>query len=265
MKNVRRYGNPPYRVALIHGGPGVAGEMAPVARALESEWGVLEPLQTARSIEGQIKELKDILEKNGDPPITLVGFSWGAWLGFLFAAKNPTLVSKLILIGSGGFKDEYASKIQETRIRRLSESERTEVKSLIEILNSPRAKNKKRAFIRYGELFSKADAYDPILSTSEVTEFQVDIFQNIWKEAEELRKSGKLLEIGKKIKCSVVAIHGDYDPHPVEGVQKPLSAILKDFRVILITRCGHKPWIERQAKDRFYFILKEEIGQGNKM
>lgn len=57
-----------------------------------------------------------------------------------------------------------------------------------------------------------------------------------------------------------MAIHGDYDPHPAEGVEKPLAAVLKDFRFILLDRCGHLPWIERQAKDRFYSILREEVG-----
>jgi pimeloyl-ACP methyl ester carboxylesterase len=57
----------------------------------------------------------------------------------------------------------------------------------------------------------------------------------------------------------VVAIHGDYDPHPAEGVQGPLSAILRRFRLILLKNCGHKPWIERQARDEFYRVLKEEL------
>ena len=42
--------------------------MAPVARELSSNWGVLEPLQTADSLEGQVQELRIILEKNADLP-----------------------------------------------------------------------------------------------------------------------------------------------------------------------------------------------------
>ncbi len=54
MKNLRKYGKAPFKVAVIHGGPGAPGEMAPVARELSSVSGVLEPLQTATTIEGQI-------------------------------------------------------------------------------------------------------------------------------------------------------------------------------------------------------------------
>jgi len=77
MKNLRKYGNAPFNVAVIHGGPGAPGEMAPVAHQLSTDWGVLEPLQTAISLEGQVQELKSVLERNGSLPMTLIGHSWG--------------------------------------------------------------------------------------------------------------------------------------------------------------------------------------------
>jgi pimeloyl-ACP methyl ester carboxylesterase len=246
-------------VAVIHGGPGACGEMAPVARELAYRWGVLEPLQTAISLEGLIKELKTVLEKNGDIPATLIGFSWGAWLSFIFAAKYPSLVKKLILVGSCPYREKYATRILQTRLNRLSLKDRTEAKSIIEILDDPAVKDKNTVFARFGALLSKADTYDPIVHKSELIDCSYDIYQSAWKDAAELRRSGGLLKLGKHIKCPVVAIHGDYDSHPAEGVRKPLSATLKNFRFILLKNCGHHPWIERTAKDRFYEILKEEL------
>jgi pimeloyl-ACP methyl ester carboxylesterase len=260
MTNLRTYGKQPFNVAVIHGGPGAAGEIAPVARELASNWGVLEPLQIKPSLEGQIEELKTILEKHGDLPVSLIGFSWGAWLSYLVSAHYPSLVKKLILIGSGPFEEKYAERIQETRLNRLSEAEGIEVKSLYEVLDNPEVENKSIAFARFGALFLKADAYDPIMDESEIIDYDPDIFQSVWKEAAELRRNGKLLKLGKQIKCPVIAIHGDYDPHPAEGVQKPLSTMLKIFRFILLKNCGHKPWIEQQVRDEFYRILKEELG-----
>ncbi|UCC38540.1 MAG: alpha/beta hydrolase [Candidatus Aminicenantes bacterium] len=262
MRNFRKYGKEPFSVAVIHGGPGASGEMAPVARELASGWGILEPLQTVASLEGQVEELKTVLEKNADLPVILIGFSWGAWLSFIFASKYSATAKKLILIGSGPYEEKYAERIQETRLSRLSEEERTEVISAVEILNNPEIEDKKNAFARFGTLFSKADAYDSIKSESdelEVIDYQFDIFQSVWSDASELRRSGRLLELGKHIKCPVVAIHGDYDSHPAEGVQKPLSAILESFRFILLSNCGHKPWIERKAREGFFRILKEEL------
>ena len=262
MKNLRKYGQAPFDVAVIHGGPGAGGEMAPVARELAFGRGVLEPIQTALSLDGQIDELRTVLEKDGDPPVTLIGFSWGAWLGFICAAKHPLLVKKLILVGSGSFEDKYAVGIQETRLNRLSEAERAEVVSLNEIINNPATKDKNTAFARFGALFSKADAYNPITYESDEStalDFRADIFHSVWPDGAILRSSGKLLEFGRHIECPVIAIHGDYDPHPADGVRKPLSAILKDFRFILLENCGHKPWIEREARDKFYKILEVEL------
>jgi len=259
MKNLRKYGKAPFTIAVIHGGPGAAGEMAPVARELSSNWGILELLQTATFLEGQVEELKTVLKKSGDLPANLIGFSWGAWLSYIFTADNPTFVKKLILIDSGGFEDKYAENIRETRLSRLSEEEREEVESLIEKINDTAYENKNKAFAKLGKLFSKADAYEPVPNELETIDCQYNIFRNVWREASELRSSGKLIEMGKEIDCPVVAIHGDYDPHTAEGVRKPLSNVLKDFRFILLKKSGHKPWIERYAKDEFYRILQKEL------
>ncbi|MDD5132797.1 MAG: alpha/beta hydrolase [bacterium] len=230
---------------MIHGGPGAAGEMSPVALILASDWGVLEPLQTAMSLSGQIDELKNTLAENGQPPLTLVGYSWGAWLSFMVAAYYPALVRKLILVSSGPFTDEYAAQIQNTRLSRLDTQEQEEVKVA--------------SFARCGELFSKADAFDPLPGSLSGIAVNGEIFNRVWPEAATLRKSGKLLALAQQIQCPVVALHGDYDPHPSEGIQKPLSAILKDFRFHLLQRCGHKPWLEKQARDKFFTILQDEL------
>ena len=259
MKNLRKYGSKPFKVAVIHGGPGAPGEIAPIARELSSVTGVLEPLQTATSLKGQVEELRTVLEENGNLPVTLIGWSWGAMLSFIFTARYPALVIKLILIGSGAYEEKYAVNIMKTRLSRLSAEEGAEVLSLLETLNGPAIGDKNTLMARLGRLISKADSYDPLPYDSEVLECQYDIYQNVWKQAGELRNSGKLLELGEKIQCPVVAIHGDYDPHLAEGIKGPLSRILKDFRFILLENCGHHPWVERAARDRFYRILKNEI------
>ena len=259
MVNLRKYGNKPFPVAVIHGGPGAPGEMAPVARELSSVTGVLEPLQTAATLEGQVQELKAVLEKHAAFPVTLIGFSWGALLSFIFAARHPSFVSKLILISSAPYEEKYAVNITQTRLSRLSDREREEALSLMRTLNDPAIADKNTLLSRLGKLLSKADSYDPLPHDDEILECRYDIYRGVWEQASELRSSGKLLRLGKSIKCPVVAIHGDYDPHPSAGVAEPLSRVLKDFRFILLEKCGHRPWLERSARDRFYNILKQEL------
>ena len=192
--NPRIYGLSPFSVAVIHGGPGGGSEMAEVAQELCSGRGILEPLQTAHSLQGQIEELKGLLEECADGCV------------------------------------------------------------------------KNRLLARMGELFSRTDSFDPIECKSTESDYSTmschaDIYQSVWKEASHLRQTGELLALGKKILCPVVAIHGDWDPHPARGVCEPLQATLKrfPFKFIVLEDCGHKPWIERKAKDKFYSILKEVI------
>jgi len=259
MENVRKYRHKPFSVAVIHGGPGAPGEMARVAHELSSCVGVLEPLQTAKTIEGQVTELKEVLEKFAHIPVTLIGFSWGAMLSFIFTARYPLLVRKLILVASPPYEEKYALGIMKTRSRRLGEEEREKAISLMKVLEAPATKDKNTVIAQFGDLMFKADSYDPLPHDSDVLEYDYETYHSVWEQARELRSSGKLLKLGKKIQCPVVAIHGDYDPHPAKGVKEPLSHVLRDFRFILIEKCGHYPWLERNARDGFYDILKSEI------
>jgi len=255
MTKLRKYGVSPFSVVVVHGGPGAGGELAPVARELATERGVLEPFQTERSINKQLEELRSVIETDADQPITLLGFSWGAWLSFIFAATYPELVEKLVLISSGPFDERYAEKIFDTRMSRLSEAERSEIVSILKALESPEEALTTSSFERIGSLFSKADTYDEITHEPAIIEYRPDIFHSVWKEAAELRQSGRLLQFAKKIKCPVVAIHGEYDSHPAEGVRDTLNDVLADFEFILLKRCGHMPWLEREARDEFSAFL----------
>lgn len=261
MDNVRAYGQTPYRVAVVHGGPGAAGEMAPVAKELAKLRGVLEPLQTKGSVEGQIEELKTVLKENAELPVTLIGHSWGAWLSLMFAARHPTFVAKLILVSCGPLEEKYTEKLLETRLKRLREKERAEFQAAIKALNDPTFQGKDAALARLGDLAGETDSYDPLPDAAiEPIHFgSGDMFDNVWKEASKLRKEGKLLECAGQVACPVTAIHGDYDPHPAEGVNEPLTHVLKAFRFILLPNCGHTPWLEKQAREAFYRVLNEEL------
>lgn len=263
MKNLRRYGNAPFQTAVIHGGPGAPGEMAPVARKISSVGGVLEPLQTAKTIEGQIEELRNVVIGQGNPPMTLIGWSWGAWLSFIFAAQHASAVRKLILVASGPFEEKYARNIMKTRLERLGEKDRAAVLLLINFLEGPatedRLADKDEALRRLGKLLTKADSYDPLPHRDRVLRCQYDVYQSIWEQASELRRTGRLLDCGKNIQCPVIAIHGNHDPHPAQGVNRPLARVLKDFRFILLKDCGHSPWFERLAKDEFFDLIENEL------
>jgi pimeloyl-ACP methyl ester carboxylesterase len=259
VKNFRTWGKPPYKVAVVHGGPGAPGSVTPVARELAKFMDVLEPLQTKDSVEGQIEELRDVLEKYADLPAVLIGHSWGATLSYMTTAGYPTLVKKLILIGTPPLEAKNRLDLTSIWLDRLSEEERVEFASLENFVWDGAAEDKSVSMGRLFRLIAKGDSYDQIPSKDEVLEYQLEINVSIFRDLGKLQMSVDIVELGRGIACPVVAIHGDYDPRPAEAAKEPLSRVIKDFRFILLEKCGHYPWMERHARDEFFKVLRREI------
>lgn len=254
METIRKYGQSPFTIALLHGGPGAAGEMKPVAEILSGKRGVLEFLQTATSVDGQIEELKKQILSVTAEPLIIVGYSWGAWLATLLSARYPDRIKKLVLISSGAFDQKYNSDLLKVRLERLTDSERQEAENILSNLNTVEVND--AHFARFGELMTKADSYCLIDNKEDnVIIPNVEIYHKVWPEANELRRSGKLKEALSKIKCPITIIHGNYDPHPLDGILKPLEELGKNYNLMLLEKCGHTPWKEKYAKDKFYDCL----------
>lgn len=258
----RRYGTGPAPIVLVHGGPGAPGEMAPVARNLSGEYIILEPMQTESTVRGQITELAGIIQSEGDIPVILIGYSWGAWLSGMVASHFPHLVRKLVLISCGPLEETY-SHVWKNRMDRLTPNEREEIHQIIRLMENPADPRKDEYLARFGHYMSRIDSYHPVCESIESDSLpgSHDIHHAVWNEAAAMRRSGELLGYFRSVTCPVVAIHGTYDPHPWEGVQEPLSPVLTDFRMILLEKCGHTPWCEAEAKDRFFTELKAVLSE----
>ena len=127
--------------------------------------------------------------------------------------------------------------------------------------------NKNSIIDKLGILCEKIDHFDPIddqhfLNNKDLPQNDIDksqFFQQALEEVIQMRKSGELLSYAQFIICPVVVIHGDYDPHPSEGVIQPLSSIIKNFKYFILKQCGHKPWIEKHVISDFYALLQQII------
>lgn len=255
---IKTYGKQPYKIVLVHGGPGAAGEMQSLAEILPAKYGILEPYQSQMTIDEQIEELKDQITGHTNEKVIIIGYSWGAWLSFLFTARYNALIEKLILVSSGPFKEQYVSQIMMNRLKRLNGVDKKRIKILLNKLNQEFIENKEETLDEFKTILSKADHFKPLSDDTSI-QFNERIYNKIWTEASKLRKSGKLLRQAESIAVDVVAIHGEYDPHPYQGVKEPLENHLKNFEFILLKACGHKPWIEKEAKDEFLRRLTNAI------
>ncbi len=258
MKNYRVYGNKPYNIILLHGGPGAPGSLSSLGKMLSEKYGLIEHLQESDSIEGQIEEIKEIYDTHDKEPCIIIGHSWGAWLGYLFAAKYPECVKKLILVGAGPFESKYINEMNETRENRFTDEDREIISKQWEVLkNSTSEEEKKKAFGMMGKVMSNIDSYRVLddLKEEEITDYNPEAHFKLMDEANVMRKSGELLNKGKGIKCKVIAIHGDYDPHPYKGIEDTLSGVVGDFKMILLEKCGHYPWKEVNGREQFLQVM----------
>jgi pimeloyl-ACP methyl ester carboxylesterase len=259
MENLRSYGGEPYDMVLVHGGPGAPGSLAPIAKRLSISFGILEPLILSHSVKDQVKDLHSVMMKYSEKPLFLIGHSWGAWLCFLYAAKFPELVKKVIMIGAPPFEEKYAGLVHENRLSRLTAEEKNEFNSAIRELDNSSGQEVALSD-RLTRLLTKTDIFEVLPGETLDRGFYPLVYKSVWTEASGLRSSGSLKEYGKYIRCRVVAIHGDHDPHPAEGVNIPLSEYLEDFQFNLIEKCGHYPWKEKWGRDILYKILYKEMG-----
>lgn len=145
---------------------------------------------------------------------------------------------------------------------RLTAEEREEWEVSLKALGDPDAGDSGRLIRRITELSARADQFDPLeeLPEPEPLPFQSAVFRSVWAEAAAMRRAGVLLEAASRLRCPVLAIHGDHDPHPAEGVRDSLARVRPGLRFILLRQCGHQPWSERHARDPFYDALRAELG-----
>jgi pimeloyl-ACP methyl ester carboxylesterase len=229
-----------------------------LARQLSGKRGIVDAYQTGYSIEELIAELYGIIHEQAESPAIIIGHSWGAWLALMFAARHPGYAEKLILIASAPFEDQYVPGILETRLSRMPDQDREKYESLLNRIATA-DDNIHSAFKELAGILRKTDAYNSSEYTSAEVKFNFHQYNSIWSEAERLRSGGELLEIAGSVNCPVLAIHGDHDPHPAEGVRIPLEDRLTDLRFWLLEKCGHEPWNEIHARQEFFSIMEQEL------
>ena len=252
---MRLYGTLPYKIVLLHGGPGDTGSLKVLAEELAPAGGVIEHLQTKATIAELLAELHADLTEVTSQPLILLGHSWGAWLALLYGAKHPEMVKQLLLVGCAPLTTSSVPLITAQRFSRLSLPEQEQFSALLQKLDRGEFTATDHPLLH--QLLVKTDSYAVEASDKVSLSFDPVAHRQIWQEAEELRAKGVLTACLQQVTFPLTVIHGDCDPHPLTGVTEPLQQMQIAFRLCRLTNCGHYPYLEKFAKAEFYKMLRE--------
>jgi len=241
---------------LLHGGPGVAGYLEPLARGVGDSFRVLEPFQRRSggeplTVATHVADLDELLERQcGDEQPVLVGHSWGAMLALAYGAKHPRRARSIVLIGCGTFDRSARSRMREILDERTSEPLRRRLQSLAQEYPDP--DQRLRA---YGSLVTPLYSYD---GAAEVAIEACDArgHNETWSDMLRLQDAGVYPAAFAAINKPVLMLHGGHDPHPGRLVLASLQPYLARLQYREWGPCGHYPWLEPSVRDDFFEDLR---------
>jgi pimeloyl-ACP methyl ester carboxylesterase len=246
---------------LLHGGPGVAGYLEPLARRLSDSFRVLEPFQRRSggeplTVAAHVADLDDLLERRcGDEPPVLIGHSWGAMLALAHAAKHPGRARALVLIGCGTFDRGARSRLRQILDERTGESLKRRLQRLAR--EHPEPDERLRA---YGTLIAPLYSYD-VADGLAIEMCDARGHNETWTDMVRLQDAGVYPAAFAAIKRPVLMLHGGHDPHPGQLVRASLRPYLARLEYREWGPCGHYPWLEPGIRDDFFADLRQWLEQ----
>lgn len=264
------HGNGDKTVILLHGGPSLYGYMMDIGEVLVDDLKVVDYAQRGTvecpstpdllTIDQHIKDLDQIVDQVSEGrKVFLLGHSWGASLGLLYAAKFSDKIEKLVLLGTASLTEEIGDMFGERFNSRLTQNEKTQLDNLNRRLESAKTNlrinelmNERLTLTNPACHFDRATNERMVPCKWDFHSFKYSI-DALW----DIIEAGEMPQILKKVTCQVVAIHGDTDAFPAEETFIFLRENLSKFDSILMKDSGHFPWIEETSEHKFFEELKK--------
>ncbi len=252
---LREYGSKGPIVVLVHGGPGAAGYLGPLARALADQFRVLEPFQRGSggellTVARHVEDLQELIQfrcQTSKP--ALAGHSWGAMLALAYAAQHPDCISSLALIGCGTFDPEARERLGEVLDRRINRQLRRRLAELHENVADPNQRLREQ-----GRLLMHPYSHD-LISDELEAECDAEAYFESWEDMLRLQENGVYPNAFDAIRAPVLMLHGSADPHPGPMIRDSLLPYLPHLEYREWERCGHYPWLERAVREEFLEAL----------
>ena len=253
---VRQYGEKGAFVLLLHGGPATPGYMKPVAEELAKQFRVIEPFQRGSgpeplTVARHVQDVQAVIAAYCDreKPL-LVGHSWGAMLALAWAAEHPDTPKALVLVACGAFDAASHEKTEANRQQRMDAAFRERLETLEKKYPNPDV----RLAVR-GGLYQQLDSVDLIDIKNHLGPCDAAAHTQTWNDMLRRQAAGVYPASCASIRCPVLMLHGDDDPHPGHLIRDSLRPFLPQLEYISWPNCGHYPWLEKAARQDFYTTL----------
>ena len=136
------------------------------------------------------------------------------------------------------------------------ECDRTDVKRIEEARDE---RERDRLLGRLGALATRAQTCEPLPHEDNDLPFDARGHRETWNDAIRLQEEGREPAAFAVIDVPVLMVHGAQDPHPGELIHATLQTHLPHVELELLDRCGHEPWRERHARERFLELLERRL------
>jgi pimeloyl-ACP methyl ester carboxylesterase len=268
---VVEYGQGP-TIILIHGGPGLPGYMHGLGELLKNRFRVVEYYQRdfiksaakgPYSISSYVADLRSIVVEHGAGRPTIVAHSFGCALAVQFAKRHPLAASRLVLLNpvlDQRSWDDFLGRLG-TNLRVLDPGidEKLE-RQQARLSAAVGAQARLRALRKLHDLYWPG--YFPTGRRQAGLRFaKVDVAAVEKIERDFLKKLGDdaFVKDLRRIKIPVTQIHGSGDPIPWRTVAGIFKRRTKAFRVRLVNKAGHFPWLDEGARQVFVKTLSGEL------
>ncbi len=221
-----------------------------------------EPLTVVRHV-ADLHEVVDSFRDVAGAVPALVGESWGAMLALAYAAAHPDVAGPIVLVGCGTWDKSSRAKLLATRQERIT----PEMAARMAEADACCMEAGWQAALKH-EIMQCVEEYAPLPAiephgegADEIPPFDLEAHLQTWNDMVRLQAEGVYPAAFAAIRSAVLMIHGDYDPHPGPMIRDSLLPYLPQLEYRELARCGHCPWNERYARDEFFVVVREWLGE----
>jgi pimeloyl-ACP methyl ester carboxylesterase len=156
----------------------------------------------------------------------------------------------LILIGCGTFSMAARAEFEARLDARLTPADRAEIAYLRQTETDA-----DRRLAALGRLMTRVYGHDIEDVSDDGVAIDAVAYEQTWADMMRLQRDGTYPAAFAAIGAQVVMLHGDADPHPGRLIAEDLRRYIPHLEYRELSKCGHSPWLERQAKRAFFEML----------